>query len=122
MRANSFIIDVICCGTILGSAAWLALEHQARLKADREHATLARQVEQMSQLIARNRELADSAAKMNSTRQVPDAQSLELLRLRGQVGVLREQCKELDNVRSENHRSHAMLETGRAPKSVATAD
>ena len=118
MRANSLIIDVICGAAVLGIGGWLAVEHQACLKVDREHRMLAQQVEQ---LIARNQELTDLARRPNQTRPAPDEQSLELLRLRGQVGVLREQCKDLESVRSANRAAHAMLES-KATNSVATAD
>lgn len=119
MRANSAIIDVTCGGVILGLGIWLVLEHQARLRAKREYQALAQQVEQMSQSLAKNRDLTDFAG--TTTRPAPDEQSLELLRLRGQVGVLRDQCKDLENVRSENRAAHAVLENKRT-NSVATAD
>lgn len=122
MRANSVILDIICGVAVLGSGIWFAVEHQFRLRVNREHIMLTQQVEQMSQVIARNQELADSASRANGTRQPPDGQSLELLRLRGQVGVLREQCKELQKVRAENRQAHAMLDGGRGMPSVATAD
>jgi hypothetical protein len=121
MRANSAIIDIICVGAILGLGSQLALEHQARLRVEREHTVLAEQAEQLSQVIARNKELSDLASRANRTRPAPDEQSLELLRLRGRVGVLREQCKELENVRSENRAAHAVLQN-KGTNSVATAD
>jgi hypothetical protein len=113
---------MICGAAVVGLAVWLAAEHQARLRVVREHAMLARQMKQMSLLTAKNQELTGLAGKKNGTRQMPNESSLELLRLRGQVGVLREQCKELENVRSNNLQAHAMLERGLAPQSVATAD
>jgi hypothetical protein len=122
MRANSVIIDLICGGAVLGLAVWLAVEHQTRVRVDREHAMLAQRVEQMSQLIARNQKLTDLVGRTNGTRPAPDEQSRELLRLRGQVGVLREQCKELEHVRSDNRRAHAMLQNGSGTRAVATAD
>jgi hypothetical protein len=121
MRANSAIIDIIFATAILGSAIWLAVEHQARLRVNREHTALAQQEGQMSQLLAKNRQLTDLAGKASPTRPAPDQQSLELLRLRGQVGVLRDQCKDLENVRSENRAAHAGL-ANKGTNSVATAD
>jgi len=116
------LTHIICVCAVLGLGLWLAVEHEARVRVDREHSMLAQQVEQMSQLVAKNRELADLADKTNGTRPAPDGQSLELLRLRGQVGVLREQCKELEKVRTDNHQAHAMLASGTVPQEVATAD
>jgi hypothetical protein len=120
MRVNSVIIDVICGVAVLGLGVWLAVEHQARVRAEREYIMLAQQVEQMSRLIAKNQE-SDSAVRTKENRPAPDEQSLELLRLRGQVGLLREQCKDLETVRSENRTAHAMLESNRTNR-VATAD
>lgn len=121
MRANSAIIDVTCGGVIAALGIWLAVEHQARLKMEREHKALAQQVEQMSELLAKNRELTDLAGTASQTRPPPDESSLELLRLRGQVGVLRDQCKDFENARSENRAAHALLER-KGTNSVATAD
>lgn len=121
MRANCAIIDVTCVAAIVALGIWLAVEYQTHLKIEREHKALAQQVEEISQLLAKNRESANLASRASQTRPAPDEQSLELLRLRGQVGVLREQCKELQNVRSENRAAHAPLE-GKGTNSVATAD
>jgi len=112
------LTDVISLGAVLGLGIWLAVEHHARLCANREHTPLAQQVKQMS---AQNRGLTDLEGKPNKSRPQPDEQSLELLRLRGQVGVLRDQCKELEKVRSDNHAAHGMLDSKRT-NSVATAD
>ena len=96
----------------------LAVEYQACLRVEREHKALAQQVEQMSQLLAQKRESTDLPGR---TRPAPDPQSLELLRLRGQVGVLHDQCKQIENSRSENRAAHAVLEN-KGTNSVATAD
>jgi len=117
MRANSVIIDIICGGVVFGLGTWLAVEHQAHLRSDREHTALAQQVEQMSQRIAKSRE----ASSANASQPTPDEPSPELLRLRGEVGVLREQCKELESARSDNRQARAMLES-KGMGSVATAD
>ena len=121
MRANSPILDIACGGIILASGLWLAVEHQSRLRVDREHKALAQQVEQMSQLLAKNLELINLPGTATQSRPAPDEQSLELLRLRGQVGVLRAQCKELEDVRSENRAAHAVLQN-KGTNNVATAD
>jgi hypothetical protein len=53
---------------------------------------------------------------------LPESESRELLRLRGQVGVLRQQVKDLASVRSENRQVHAELESTGTAGNDATAD
>jgi hypothetical protein len=121
MRANSVITSVLCVAGVAGLAIWLAAEHQARLRLGEEHKTLEQQLKQMAGLIAENEELSNLVARANRPQSLPDDQLRELLRLRGEVGVLRQQSKELEAVRNENRQARAALETSLKTQS-ATAD
>lgn len=98
---------------VLGLAVWAIVEHQRRVSLAQEHEALQQRVQEMEQLIPSN-ELAET----KSARSLTDEESRELLRLRGQVGVLRQQSRELENVREENRQARAALEN--SPKSAAT--
>ncbi len=128
MRTGSVITCIFCAGTVVGLAIWLAVEHQARLRLLGEHNALEQQLGQMAGLIAENERLSHLVAQVPPPQSPPDDQSRELLRLRGEAGVLRQQARELEAVRSENRQARAALEsrltsqaTG-AAKATATAD
>ena len=61
----------------------------------------------MTGLMAENERMSNLVARANGPQSLPDAQSLELLRLRGEAGALRRQTRELEAVRAENRQAHA---------------
>ncbi len=75
----------------------------------------------MARLAADNERLSNVTARANSTQSLPDAQLRELLRLRGEVGVLRQQTEELETVRDENRQAHAALERSLKTQGTGTA-
>src|ERR1039458_9475304 len=90
MKANSVIISVICATAAVGLAIWLAVGHQARLRLGDEHKALEQQLDQMAGLVAENERLAKLVAHASRPQSLTDDQSRELLRLRGEAGVLRQ--------------------------------
>ena len=121
MKTTSAILSIICTLAAAGLAVWLVAEHQARLRLGEEHKTLEQQLKQMAGLIAENERLSNLVARANRPQSLPDDQSRKLLRLRGEVGVLRQQSKELEAVRDENRQAHAALASSPKTQS-ATAD
>jgi hypothetical protein len=119
---------VLCAVAVVGVTAWLGLERQAWLRLAVEHKALEQQLDQMAGLVAENERLSNLVAQANRSQSLPDDQSRELLRLRGEVGVLRRQAKELETARNENRQAHAALESGLKTQSAgstggpATAD
>src|SRR5438309_8551332 len=122
MRPKIAITRVVGIGAVVGLAIWVAVEHQTRLRLREERKALELQLNQMAELTARNKQLSNLVAKANPPQSLPDEQLRELLRLRGQVGILRQQARELETVREENHQARAALEGSRAAKATATAD
>ena len=135
MKANSVILSVLGAGVVAGVAICLAVEHQARLTLGEENKALRQQVDQMAGLVADNERLSNLVAQASRAQPLPDErveaqslsdeQSLELLRLRGEVGALREQSKELETLREESRQIRAALESGHKTQSAgqtATAD
>lgn len=107
MRVNSVITSILSVAAVVGLAGWLAVEHQARLRLGEEHKALEAQADQMKGLIAENEQLSNLVAQANRPQSLPDDQSLELLRLRGEAGILRRQTRELEAVRNENLQARA---------------
>jgi hypothetical protein len=120
MSVNRVTASVLGVVAVVGLGIWLAVEHQARLRLVEEHKALEQQVDQMTSLIARNEQLSILVAQANPPQSLSDDQSRELLRLRGEVGVLRQQARELETVRNENRQAHAPERS--AAEAAATAD
>jgi hypothetical protein len=128
MKANSVIRSIVCLAAAGGLAAWFGAEHRARLRLGEEHAALELQLAHMDALAASNLELSNRVTRANRPQPLPADQQRELLRLRGEAGVLRRQSQGLEAARNENRQAHAALEAGRqgqgagAAEAVATAD
>src|ERR1035441_4170953 len=63
-------------------------------------------------LIADNERLSNLLAQANRPQSLADDRLEELLRLRGEAGVLRQQTKELETLREENRQARAALASG----------
>lgn len=121
MRPKSVTTAVIWAAAVAGLGTWLAIEHQARLGLGERHKALEQQLEQMTALAARNEALSNRLGQASRQLAPGNAASRELLRLRGEVGVLRQQAQDFEAVRDENRQAHAALETSTKPQ-TATAD
>lgn len=120
MKAN-WITGLFGAAVVAALALWLAIEHKGQMRLVKEHGELQQQMSQLLALSARNQELSNFLAQPVPTRSLSENETRELLRLRGQIGVLRRQAGELESVRSENRQAHASLQTGRS-RGNATAD
>ena len=121
MKASSVITSVLCAAAVVGLGIWLAVGHQARLRLGDEHQALLQQLDKMTGLVAENERLSNLIAQASPSQSLPDDQSRELLRLRGEAGVLRRQAKELETLREENRQAHAALESGLKTQSAGSA-
>jgi cell division protein FtsB len=73
----------------------LVIQHYSQVKLRAENQSLRQQVDQLAQLTAENERLSNLVARSNQPRPLPVEPSRELLRLRGEVGLLRQQNQEL---------------------------
>ena len=113
MKANSVILSVLCATAVVGVTIWLGVERQARLRLADENKALQQQFDQMASLAAENERLSNLVAQASRSQSPPDDQSRELLRLRGEVGVLRQQSQELETLREDTRQARAALESSR---------
>jgi len=86
---------------IAGVATPLVLQHQSAARLREENTALRSQLQTMAT------PLAATASPASASPSLDDEQYRELLRLRGEVGQLRKQTNELDNVRNENRKLRA---------------
>jgi hypothetical protein len=126
MKPNSVPTKILLILIVAGLAIGLAVEHQARLKLAQEHQRLEQQLSQMASLTLQNQQLSNLVAQADIPRRLPAAQFMELLRLRGETVVLRQQKMNLETAREENRQAHAALErrlnAGTGTNAIATAD
>jgi len=115
------ITNVLALAAVVGLAVWAALEHQWRVRLDQEHQALEKQLAEMEQLVGSNARLSNQLAQAQSAPSLTEEQAGELLRLRGQVGLLRQQTRALETAREENRQTRAALESGPTRNSAAPA-
>ena len=131
MKAKSIILGVLCATALSGVAICLVAEHQARLRLGEENTALRQQLDRMAGLVAENERLSNLVAQAKSSQSLPDGrlkaqslsdeQMLQLLRLRGEVGVLRQQSKELETLREETRQARAALASGHRTQNAGQA-
>src|ERR1019366_4483877 len=109
MKAKSLMLTSLRKTAAIGVAIWLGVGHRARLRLGEENTALQQQLEQMGGLFAENERLSNLVAQAKSSQSLPDERLKELLQLRGEVGVLRQQGKELESLREENLQARIAL-------------
>jgi hypothetical protein len=122
MRPHHVITSIAGIAAVVGMAIGVVVQRQARLRLGEEHQALEQQLDLMTRLIATNARLSNIVARMTPPPVSLDEESRELLHLRGQVTMLRQQIGELEKVRDENRQAHAALERSVKTGTAATAD
>ncbi|HEY5040773.1 MAG TPA: sigma-70 family RNA polymerase sigma factor [Verrucomicrobiae bacterium] len=84
---------------VAGATTALVVQHQTQDKMRAENESLT---QQLAQLQTDNQSLSNRLAISDDSKKLPDEQFSELLKLRGEVGVLRNQVGELGKLRAEN--------------------
>src|SRR5437763_13709900 len=113
------ITNTVGIAAVAGLAIWGAFEHQRRAGLRREHQVLEQQLEEMARLSAGTEQVSNLRSQAKSPPSLTDDETRELLRLRGQVGMLRQQSRELETIREENRQARAALESSRNSQSAA---
>jgi hypothetical protein len=93
MITKRVILSVLCAIAVLGVSIWVAIGYQTRLSLEEENQGLRQQVDQMAELVAENERLSNLVAQASQSRPLSEDQMRELVRLRGEVGALRQQGK-----------------------------
>lgn len=106
--------SIVCAILILVSSA-LVLQYRVIAKAHAENRALHKQIEQLAELVKRNQRPTSEVAPEIKSQEIPKEQFLELLRLRGEVGVLRRQKVDSQQLQFENQR---LLDENRQLKAV----
>lgn len=103
---------------LIGLAAWVAFEYRATMALKEENAALRQTAAQVADLQAANDQLSNRLAQAD----VPGAGQSDLLRLRGEVAMLRRQTNELERLRTENARLRDALGRGGSPPAQTASE
>ena len=135
MKASSLVTIALCATALVGVVIWLAVEHQDRLRLADENNALRQKLGAMAGLVAENERLSNLVAQANrpsslpnepvQPQSLPDERLKELLRLRGEVRVHRQQAKELDALREDTLQARAARQGSfkpHPPGQAATTD
>jgi hypothetical protein len=106
MTRFKFLIGVV---VVIGAAILWTVQHQAQLQLREENESLQRQLGQMAQIEANNERLSNIVVQANN--QLPNEQFMELLKLRGEVGLLRQQTNGLQKLQEQNQQLQTALAT-----------
>jgi hypothetical protein len=117
MNAKSILVGVLGATALVVVAVWLAVGYQDRLRLEEENQGLRQQVDQMAELVADNERLSNLVAHASQSQPQAEDQMRELLRLRGEVNLLRQQGKAVGTAPNQNPQPGAA-----AAPTAATAD
>lgn len=105
----------------LSLAVLLGIQYGALAKLRRENTSLQSRLDEMSVLAAENEQLSNSLVQLKTAHTATSNQLSELLRLRGEVGNLRQKTNQLAKLQQENRQLQtARRETPKPPASHYT--
>jgi hypothetical protein len=129
MESRVKAFSILCAVALLGLGGLLFIEHGRRLRLSEENNTLRRQFAQMSSVAAENERLAKEVAEAKVRQSLseegarpqhltPDEHH-QLLRLRGEVGVLRRQSNDVQTLLNENRQLRTTLDEALAARRLS---
>ncbi|MDE3068184.1 MAG: sigma-70 family RNA polymerase sigma factor [Verrucomicrobiota bacterium] len=104
---------------VAGAATAMVMQHQTQTRL-RDEGELLRQ--QIAQLKTDNQSLSNRLAAVGQAKSLTDEQFNELMRLRGEVALLRRQNNELRRLRAENRQLRASLATASQNQQASEAN
>jgi outer membrane translocation and assembly module TamA len=109
MTMTKLKVGIISVIALAGVATPLAIQHQSQARLREENEALREQASQLAQVAAENENLSNLVAQTKGSESLSREQMSELLRLRGEVGRLRREGKELQALLAENRQLRTRL-------------
>jgi RNA polymerase sigma factor (sigma-70 family) len=103
---------------VAGAATAFVVQQQTQNKLRAENESLT---QQLAQLQTDNENFSNRVAEIGDAKSLSDDQFNELLKLRGEIGVLRQETNQLENLREENRQFHAQIATTQNQSSQLSA-
>jgi RNA polymerase sigma factor (sigma-70 family) len=119
LMANTKLKLGLAALVVAGAAATLVVQYQSQAKLRGENESFRRQI---SQLKADNESLSNLAAQAAKPASLSGGQFDELLRLRGEVGTLRQQNSELAGIQRENQKLLSQVAAQAEPTNQVSAE
>jgi len=104
---------------VTGATTAFVVQHQVQTKLREENESLT---QQLARLQTDNESLSSHATQTNKPTPLPNDQFNELLRLRGEVGMLRQQTNELAKFRQENRKLLSQVAAQSEPTNQVAAE
>ena len=104
---------------VTGATTAFVVQHQVQTKLREENESLT---QRLARLQTDNESLSDHATQTNKPTSLPNDQFDELLRLRGEVGMLRQQTNELAKFRQENRKLLSQVAAQSEPTNLVSAE
>jgi hypothetical protein len=131
MNVTRILLSIICTLAAAGLAIRAVVEHEARVTLDQQNGALRERLSQMDQVIAENQRLSNLVAQASGPPSLPSERSeapsgtddrlQELVHLRGEVEVLRQQSKEIETLREDTRQARAVQNNGPVTPSAGQA-
>jgi hypothetical protein len=109
MKPRVLLTCILPAALVAALVVWLVIDQRALARLRAEQEDLLRQNAEMTALAARNEELSNQLAAATAPEPLRAEELAELLRLRGQVGLLRRKPVAIQDVRRENQQIHVVL-------------
>src|SRR6267378_7854009 len=119
MSLTSRIVSAVI---LVAAATLLVIQQQSIRRLRRDNQALEQQANQLTQLSAENERLSNLVTQATGAQLHAKEQESELLKLRGEVGRLRQADKDLDKVREENRRFQATLAKQNLPGAAGATE
>jgi hypothetical protein len=109
MNMTKLILGLVIVLAVAGITASLAIQHTGHVKLREKAEALRRRTEKITRLSAENERLSNQVVRASGTQALAQDQLRELLRLRGQIGPLRQTAKEQAQLQATNAQLRAAL-------------
>jgi RNA polymerase sigma factor (sigma-70 family) len=119
VMANTKLKLALTTLVFAGAATTMVIQHQSQKMLSEENESFRQQI---TQLKAGNESLSSLAAQSNKPASLPGDQFDELLRLRGEVGVLRAQITDIARLRRENQNLLSKIAAQADPTNQVSAE
>jgi RNA polymerase sigma factor (sigma-70 family) len=105
---KAFIVTIVAAGV----ATPLVVQHQNQVKLRQENQALLERIDELVRVTTQNEHSSTPAKQVKGTHTLTDKQYHELLKLRGEVGVLRRGTNEIGKLVEENRRLRRVMVQG----------
>jgi hypothetical protein len=121
MDTTRLKLGILPAIVVTGAAMLLVMQYQRQDILQAENDALRQQLQQASRLAADNERLPNPVAQARSRQSLSEKRAMELLQLRGEVGRIRQEVKEIEALREANRQASVELAASRKAAAAGSA-